>query len=863
MTPERWKQVDELLEATLDLSPGERAEFLNRVCAGDEALRREVELLLSAHERADSFIEELPVDAVTELFADGQKSLVEGESINQYRIISRLGAGGMGEVYLAQDTRLARKVAIKFLPPESLADERARKRLIREAQAVATLDHPNICSIYEVGEEGGRNFIVMQYVEGETLHSRIHKEPPGLKDVLDIAIQVADALREAHLRGIIHRDIKPQNIMLTVSGWVKVVDFGLAKVVREQAPVGSEADTDSLISQPGSIAGTPAYMSPEQVKGELLDARSDLFSFGTVLYEMVSGHQPFAAGSAAETISAILTREPPPLALYAADVPTELQRIIHKTLEKDREGRYQSAHDLFIDLRNLRRDIDSGSAVATTEKVAKRGNVRRLKLAAFFLAIIALIGIGFYFLAVRPDPADKALDSIAVLPFANASEDANAEYLGDGITESIINSLSQLPQLRVMARTTVFRYKGRDVDPKTVGRDLGVRAVVTGRVLRVGDNLNIQTELVNTATGSQLWGQKYTRKAEDIFAVQEEMASEISAKLRLRLGDQDKQRLAKRYTDNPKAYELYLMGRYHLNRWTEEDFKKGIAYMQKALAEEPRYALAYAALAQVYSLGVFSSTRETYQAAKDAANKALEIDETLAEAHTSLAISKMYLDWDWSGAEQEFKRAIELNPGNATAHHWYGWYLGFMARFDESLAELRQAQHLDPLDQVKNGAIAITLYWAGEYDLAIKEFQKGLDLNPNGPGSHLSLAEIYARKGRFQEALAECQKAGQPGRNPIALSAFGRIYALSGKRAEAKKLLNELKDLAGQRYVPGYIIATLYAALGDNDRALEWLEKDYKERSALMAFIKVEPGLDSLRSNPRFIDLLRRVGFSQ
>ncbi|HSB10444.1 MAG TPA: protein kinase [Blastocatellia bacterium] len=785
------------------------------------------------------------------------------ERVSHYRILNKLGAGGMAEVFLAEDTSLHRKVAIKFLPAESTADERANKRLRREAQAAATLDHPNICSIYEVSEEAGRSFIAMQYLEGETLASRIRNKPLDLSDCLEIAVQVADALAEAHSHGIVHRDIKPQNIMLTARHQAKVMDFGLAEIIRDGSLVESEAVTVSMLTEPGAIVGTVPNMSPEQVRGETLDARSDIFSFGTALYEMVSGRQPFVAESAAGTISAILTSEPPPLSRYAADVPAELQRIIRKTLEKDRESRYQSAHDLLIDLKNLRRDIDSGSALVTTDTVRKHSNFRHLGLAAFFLAAAALLGAGIYFLALRPDPAVKALDSIAVLPLVNASGDANAEYLSDGITENIINNLSQLPQLRVMARTTVFRYKGREVDPQAVGGELSVRALVTGRVLRIGDNLNIQIELVDAATGSQLWGQKYTRRVEDIFAVQEQMASEISEKLRLRIGDQDKKRLAKRYTENPKAYELYMKGRYYLTRWNEEDFKRGVAYLHQALAEEPRYALAYAALAQVYSLGVFSSTSETYQAAKDAANKALEIDETLAEAHTSLAIAKMYLDWDWSGAEQEFKRAIEQTPGSATSHHWYGWYLGFMGRFDESIAELRQAQRLDPLDQIKNGAIAYTLYWAGEYDRAIKEFQKGLELNPNGPNAHLGLAEVYARKGQFQEALAECQKAGQPGPSAVTKAAFGRIFALSGKRAEAKKLLDELNEMSQQHYVPGYIRATLYAALGNTDQALEWLEKGYEERSALMAFLKVDPALDGLRSDRRFTDLLRRVRLPQ
>ena len=786
---------------------------------------------------------------------------MNSKAFSHYRLLKKLGEGGMGEAYLAEDTSLNRKVAIKFLPERLGADDLSRRRLLKEAQAAARLDHPNICAVHEVSEEAGRIFIVMQYVEGETLASRIDNRRLEFGEILDIAVQVADALAEAHSRGIIHRDIKPQNILITARNQAKVLDFGLAKMVPDRLSTDSDAETCSLLSSPGLIVGTVPYMSPEQVRGEPVDERSDLFSFGAVLYEMMSGRRPFEMESPAETISAILTRDPPPLDRYVHDVPAELQRILLKTLAKDKQERYQSARDLFLDLGNLRRELDVGPRVVTTE-AARRRRLRRL-VSSFLLAAIVLLGVGLSYLVHRQNASDRVIDSIAVLPLVNASADTNAEYLSDGITENIINNLSQLPQLRVMARTTVFRYKGREVDSQSIGRDLGVRAVVTGRVLQVGDTLDIQTELVDASTGSQLWGQRYNRKIGDIFAVQEEIAREISEKLRLRFGDRDKQRLAKRHTDNAKAYELYMKGRYHLSQWTQSGFTKGVGYLNQAIATEPGFALAYAALAQAYSIGVFSSPRETAQAAKDAANKALEIDETLADAHTSMAIARMYLDWDWSGAEREFNRAIELNSGDASAHHWYGWYLGLMGRFDESFAELKLAESLDPLSLVITSAIGITSDWAGQYDRSIQHHQKALDLEPNRPGPRLSLAESYARSGRFSEALAEYERLRNLlDRSPTTQWRIGLLLAMCGKTHESRNILNDIKEGSGKGYVPPYLVAAIYTSLGEKDKAFEWFEQAYEERSALMAFLKVDPSLKTIRGDARFADLLRRVGFA-
>ncbi|PYT06301.1 MAG: hypothetical protein DMF60_09670, partial [Acidobacteria bacterium] len=702
-----------------------------------------------------------------------KESLPGNKTISHYRILHQLGAGGMGEVYLAQDTRLDRKVAIKFLPAELAADERATRRLIREAQAAAALDHSNICSIYEVGEEDGLSFIVMQYIEGASLASRITAKALGLREALDIAVQIADALAEAHSRSLIHRDIKPQNIMITVRGQVKVLDFGLAKVVRERDMLESEVATQGLVTEPGMIVGTVPYMSPEQVKGEPLDARSDIFSFGAVLYEMVTGHQPFASENAAATISAILVHEPAPLARYSREAPAELERIVTKALAKDREERYQTAKDAAIDLRKLNQRIEieaelqrskepegtGGLSVATiarevltetagepatptAETAAARSTssaeyliteIRRHKkglsiaLAAFVITLAAIA----YFLLVRGGQP-KTIDSLAVLPFLNASTDPDTEYLSDGITESLINSLSQLPNLKVMSRNSIFRYKGRESDAQAAARELNVRAVLTGRVVRHSDALMISVELVDALDNSHIWGDQYVRKFEDILRVQREIAREVSEKLQVRLTGLYKERLRDHQTENTEAYQLYLKGRYYANKYSTDAIKKSIEFYEQAIKTDPKYALAYAGLAESYfeASVVYLRHDEAFQKARLAALKALQLDETLAEAHTSLALVNMNYDWDWPEAEKHCKRAIELKPGYAWAHDWYGIYLGWTGHLDEAKAELKQAQDLDPLSLPINTDLAGMYFWARQYDQAIELYRKTLDLDP-------------------------------------------------------------------------------------------------------------------------------------
>jgi serine/threonine-protein kinase len=812
----------------------------------------------------------------------------EGTRLGRYEIRSQLGAGGMGEVYLAKDTKLNRKVAIKFLATDSSQSERANKRLLREARAAATLDHPNICAIHEVGEEEARSFIVMQYVEGETLDVKLKYKPLELKESLALAEQIADALAEAHSRGIIHRDIKPSNIIITSRGQAKVMDFGLAKLIQQSEVVHSEAETEALLSTPGEIIGTVPYMSPEQVRGLPVDARTDIWSLGVLLYEMVARRLPFPGATPTDRVAAILEREPEPLERLRRGIPPELERIVGRALAKNRDERYTRAADLAEDLRRLRttqgeerkfrftvpapaRILPAFShphaAVASLMVIARR-YVSLPVLLASSLLLIGAVSSYFYLNRSRPTVTDKTpIDSIAVMPLVNASADPNAEYLSDGITETIINSLAQLPELRVMARSTVFRYKGREVNPQEVGRDLNVRAVLAGRVLRLGDRLIIRTELVDTRDGAQIWGEQYNRSPSDILVVQAEIAREISDKLQVNLTAQEQKRLIKRYTDNTEAYEAYLKGRHYWNKRTAEDFKKSIEYFQQAIEKDPRYALAYAGLADSYILlatyNILPPT-EAIPKARMAAMKALEIDDELAEAHISLAAIEGELEWNWSIAEKEFKQAIKINPNYATAHLWYGEYLVVLGRFDEALAEIKRAHQLDPLSLVVNIALGDVFYYTRRYDEAIEQYGKTLEIDSNFAFAYSYLGSAYLQKGMYAEAIAKLEKARElSGGEPLIVAWLGYAFALTGEKDKARAMLNELKERSKREYISPYCLAIIYAGLDKKEQAFEYLQKAYEERSSWLLRLKAEPKFDSLRSDQRFADLLQRVGLRQ
>ena len=668
MKPDRWQDIERIYNAALEREPDSRGAFLQQACGGDEALRRDVESLLGYEPEPTSHLGAPVRRVLADKIAEGGGELT-GRQMGNYKVLSRLGAGGMGEVYLAQDTRLGRKVAIKFLAPELAGDERARRRLLREARSIAALDHPNICPIYEVAEEDGTRFIVMQYVEGETLAVKTQRKPLELRESVDIAVQVADALSEANARGIVHRDIKPQNIMVSARGKAKVMDFGLAKIIEQSSLMESEAETQSLLTEPGMIIGTIPYMSPEQVRGEALDARSDIFSFGAVLYEMISGRQPFAAESAAATASAILAKEPLPVARFAPEAPEELQRIVRKCLEKDREQRYQAARELLIDLHHLQKESGRTPETALKSVPEQHRIPHRYALAAAALLVFAIAGSWVYLSTTKT----KGISSIAVLPFANIDADPDTEYLSDGITDNIIERLSQLDNLKVTSHTAVFHYKGREIDAQAIGRELGVEALLTGRVVKRSDALTINLELVDARNNTHIWGEQYDRKLSDLLAVQREIPVDVSDKLRLRLSGESKERLARVNTSNPEAYQLYLKGRYSWERFTQDGARQAVDYFEEAIKKDPTYAAAYSGLADAYLFGQGAGAglpqKEAHRRARDAAMKALALNPTLGEAHASLAEVLLYDDWDFAGAEKEFKRSIELSPSYAEGRH--------------------------------------------------------------------------------------------------------------------------------------------------------------------------------------------------
>jgi serine/threonine-protein kinase len=787
-----------------------------------------------------------------------------GQTISHYRILEQLGAGGMGVVFKAQDKRLERAVALKFLPENLAQQPQALERFRREARAASALNHPGICTIYDVGEQDGQAFIAMEFIDGETLRSHIHGKPLPLDELLDLGIQIAEALDAAHAEGIIHRDIKPANIFVTKRGRAKVLDFGLAKLV----PKGvANADADSAAAPPdstsvvGIISGTPSYMSPEQVRGDDLDARTDIFSLGLVLYEMATGSQAFHGGTGGAIIEAVLTRSPASVCSINPHVPPGLEAIIEKALRKDRGQRYQHAAEILADLQRLKRGTDSGSVDRERDtQFVPASTTNHLSSASNPGSRASTQPSGSF----RAPRVSKIISSLAVLPFENVSRDPENDYLSDGITSSLINNLATVPKLRVMARSTVFRYKGREIDPQAIGRELNVRAVLTGSMMQSGGSLRIDTELVDVATGSQIWGAQFDRKPGDIFTIQDEISNEISGKLRLQLTRAEKKRLVRRHTEDAEAYRLYLQGRHHWNRWTEEGFYKAIGYFQQAIQKDPSYALAYAGVADSYVLLGWNSylpPKAAFPKGKAAAMTALELAPDLGEAHTDLAAVLWLHDWQWREAQREFQRSLELNPCYPTANHYYAECVMTMGRHAEALTRMKKSLELDPLSLIINVAIGWAYYHARQYDQAVEQLLRTVELDPNYPMTYWILGLLYRKTARYDSAISAGEKGvNLSGGSPLMRAALAQSYAEAGRAKDAREILDDLTKLAQHKYVAAQFFAGIHIGLGENDRALEYLEKSCAEHCHWLIYLHIDPSMDSLREDPRFQELLRRVG---
>jgi eukaryotic-like serine/threonine-protein kinase len=780
------------------------------------------------------------------------------DDIGHYRIKQKLGSGGMGEVYLAEDLKLRRSVALKVLPPDVASDPQRRLRFLQEAHAASVLNHPNVSTIYEVGETDETIFIAMEYIEGKTLTQVRESRTCEIDEVIDIAMQASDALDEAHSRGIVHRDVKSANIMLTARGHVKVLDFGLAKLSGE----ADVHDEDTRIkTSPGLIVGTPYYMSPEQVLGRPLDHRSDLFSLGVVLYELITGKLPFAGATTTETIQKITNAQPDPIARFNYSAPPELERIVRKLLEKDPSRRYQSAQELFVDLKNLKRDTSSGEVAKPSKpKLAKRN------LALIAAGVIALLALGITAAVMLRGPAGQqaaraAIDSVAVMPFVNVSNDPETEYLSDGISESIINNLSAIASLRVTPRSTVFRYKGKDPDLAAIAKELNVRAIVSGRVLQRGDVLSVQAELIDTRTNAQIWGARYEKKLSDALALQQEISNEISTRLR-----SDGQMLssgsAASMTANAEAYQLYLKGRFHWNKRTAESIDRALGYFQEAVANDPGFALAHVGVADSYLVMEQYADRpssEMTDKAEAAIRRALALNEEIAEAHASLGLIHRNRR-DWERSEKAYRRSIELNPDYPTARHWYNIMLRHSGRVDEAWVQVRKAQELDPLSMIIGVNVVDVLMIQGRETEALATAEKYMEIDPDFPQLLGILSSLYSRAGRHAEAIATAKRSvALSGGTTEQTSILARAYAAAGERAKAEEIVNALAARIAREQGDPYHLASAYLSLGDRDRALTALEHSFERGSGAVTSIKTAVELKELRGDPRFTALLRRM----
>ena len=833
-----------------------------------------------------------------------KEPLLPNATLSHYRIVSKIGEGGMGEVYLAQDTKLDRKVALKILPAELAANQGRMRRFVQEAKAAAALNHPNIATIHEIGESDSVNYIAMEFIDGVTLREKIHQEHIELPKLLRFLQHVAEGLAKAHGAGIVHRDLKPDNIMITRDGHAKILDFGLAKLIEQRSiPAGKSSEVATALmpqhSIPGAIMGTVGYMSPEQAQGKTkeIDQRSDIFSFGCILFEAATGKKPFEGDSVVKSLHMVIYEPAPLLADLNPNAPPDLQRIVRRCLAKDPDDRYQSIKEVAIELKDLRRELEStgvdttvppptslgvppsGGILSSLQTAPPEGSsldthpssaeyvvsgIKQHKLVVgivLLLLVAGAVGLGFF---LRARSASGGIESIAVLPFENRSSDADTDYLSDGLAESLIYRLSQLPNLKVSPTSSVMRYKGKGGDLKTIANELGVSAVLTGRIAQRGDSLTISVELVDVRNNKLLWGEQYDRKMSDLLATQREIATVITQKLELKLAGTDTKGITKRYTDSNEAYQLYLRGSFHLAKRTKDDMLRAVEYFRQAIKLDPKFALAYARISETYAsmpAYPYLSPNEAFPQAKAAAQRALEIDPTLAEAHTFLAYCLAIYDWNWAEAERSFKRAIELDPNNSAAHFRYGQiYLLSTSRFDEGIAEIKRGLELEPLDINMGTTLASAYAYTERKDEALELARKSYDLEPNHPLGRWILGLTYAEKGMYSEAITLDEQWLQTDpTNQFALRDAGIAYAKAGRRDKAEEIINRFREIAKTQYVPTCRIAMIYGALGDKDKAFVELNKAFEMRDWELFRMNVDTYWVPLRDDPRFKELVKRL----
>ena len=878
MKPERWQRIERLYHAALEREAGQRAAFLEKACVGDDSLRQQVESLLSFEEQAESFIETPAVEVAAKVVAGDSTTGVVGQTFGHYQILSLLGKGGMGEVYRARDTRLDRTVALKMLPEEVAADGERMHRFVREARAASALNHPHVATIYEIGASAGISFIAMEYIEGQTLAAKINVCPLDAAKITEIGIQVADALDEAHSKGITHRDIKPANLMLTARGQAKVLDFGLARVARAAGRDEISQFNTLTETAPGVVMGTVAYMSPEQALGRIVDPRTDIFSLGVVLYEMATGQRPFRGATASETIDLILHAQPEAIGHFNNQVPVELERIVGKCLEKARERRYQSARELLDDLDSLKHGSASTKAKTLARLVAQKLRALSLSLPRFLPAVVvtatavliaALIYLRFY----RTTPAPSGppeIKSLAVLPLENLSGDPAQEYFADGMTEALISNLTQVRALRVISRTSVMRFKGSRKPLAEIVRELNVDAVIEGSVQRDGGRVKITARLIQSVNETLLRSFDYERELADVLKMQSDVARAVANEIRTHVTAEERSRLASARRVNPEAHDAYLLGRYYLRRQHEADLKLAIGHFERAIQLDASYAAAWAGLSVAWlQRGLWGATpfREVEPPAREAAVKALELNASSAEAYTSLAMLKHRYEWDWAGAEHDFRRAIELDPGSVEAHRFFAFLLTALGRHTEAIGQIQTAEQLDPLSSLVQSDFGSDLYFARKYEQAERHLKRAIDLDPLNYGAYGRLGFVYGEMGRYADAIASLEKAkaqqSDDRRNRIYTANTALVYARMGRREEALRILKDLQRMTDPALFPVNDAASVWAALGNKDEAFRLLFNAVEKRATMLIFTKVYPYFDSLHSDPRWEELLRPMNFPQ